>query len=140
MFRTKQFMSITNIVLASLIVLALLIGLGMMVVFQPDEAEANHSSWWCSLTSHRSFSLTTGVGYITLAPTTANTNCSVCSWSSQTYSHTVNRAEQHTYTRDLWEHFVLLPFRWVTCHTHTGPWTSTGLIINVVVLCNRQPG
>ena len=82
MFRTKQFLPITNIVLASLIVLALLIGLGMMVVFQPV-AEANHSSLWCHVTSHRSFSITPGVGYITLAPTTANTNCSVCSWSSK---------------------------------------------------------
>ena len=49
MFRTKQFISTTNIVLA------LLIGLGMMVV---DEAEADHSQGICYLgIPHRSFGM-----------------------------------------------------------------------------------
>ena len=51
MFRTKQFISTTNIVLASLI------GLGMIVGFQGDEAEADHSSWICNILFHHSFGL-----------------------------------------------------------------------------------
>lgn len=132
MFKTKRIASTTSLVLMLL---------GMMAVFQSDEAESNHSSWWCPFTSHNSFPIGASTRWTTISTWTQNTNCSVCNWSSQTYPHTVALTQQEVRSNVQWTHWVLLPIPGhVNCHVHHGPWTPTGLTSTIVMHCNNHPG
>ena len=113
--------------------------LGMMVLFPVDEAEANHSSMWCRITSHRSFPPTLAYQWVSTGSRTDKTNCQNCHWlRPMTYPHKVFTYEEETRLEQDWEHWV--PFRWGSCHTHPlSSWTRTGRTMDRKVLCNRLP-
>ena len=133
MFRTKQFMSPTNIVLASLIVVALLIGLGMMVV---DEAEADHSQGICYLgIPHRSFGMPMQYKDKWIKTVIRYTNCANCITHSTTYPHAVAKYKEKVRTRESWQHYYYFAWRW--CHVHYGSWFYTGRTSEIIAQCNR---
>lgn len=127
MFKTKRIVSITALVFMLL---------GMMVVFQGDEAEADHSSWSCALKSHASFgSIEMRLTYS--HTTTKKTTCIDCAGGFAT-THDVRVYDAEIRTRDRWIH--RLPFhKWVFCHYHHGPWTAASPIESVV-RCNNPLG
>ena len=129
MFRTKRFMSTIGVVF---------VFLGMMVIFQSDKAEADHSSWSCKFKSHYSFFLPPLLTYRFITSTTINTNCPVCDWSSETYPHEVSYSEENAHTQVQWIHWAL--FGYVNCHVHTGPGVPTGRILYMLTLCDNEPG
>lgn len=130
MFRTKQFMSTISLVFMLL---------GMMVVFQADEVEADHSSWWCKIASHRSFPSRLVYRWVSTGSWIGNTNCANCYWlAPAVFPHIMTGYEEEARSEQEYQHWV--PFRWVYCHSHIlSSWSPTGKTKVAKTLCNRQP-
>lgn len=134
MFRTKRLMSTINVVLG------MLIGSGMMVVFQEDDAKASHSSNKCLSLSHRSYTPTTHTDWVTLPETKARTRCSDCMNWPGTYEHTIRHREEIEWTEQEYEHLTYIGkwiHRWKYCHTHYSLPVTTGRARTSIVRCYR---
>lgn len=127
MFRTKKFMSTAGIVF---------VFLGMVLVFQPDEAEADWSTPMCALMYHRSFGMPMEYRTNYINTVVRDTNCEDCLTHPQTYPHLVARYDKYARTREKWEHFMIPIPWWSLCHIHYGNWFYIG-IDEITSRCNR---